>query len=755
MELPKRQDSPVRRRLRQQHENPYAARIQTRFVSRTESDPPLTLNPAPELSLDFAQRLATLTHPYQLDQDTIELQNRSSDNDIEPTNSILVASQLHSDIINNNNNISLSYLQSSDEEQPQPSSGEMKASTSKSSGQLPQLKVVVEEQMDAQYNPPPRPMGEITLIKASPPSFLQRLLRLRFPFTALNFMFWVSLGLITLGSFLFAYLIWSDLDVWGVKVWEWSLYFLILTCSVISLATLSGGLLYLCAKAWGNQKFYFYGAGIQYSCMCSILGILALVMARYWLKPNLDETPYDYLNKACISVVVVSTIHIARRFCERMLILTISKNHYFERLANAMFEEKILYKLVLLALSKEKQHLKSSLNSNPSGIRVKSKFKPLRWKRLHQIQTGIADEASTLKKLNRYAKYTRPEFLDNPSGYQTDITDWTNSDILLTAEMAEFQRKKEMQDMARLICVCLDKQGKGYVLMSDFEELYPKNRYRLQQAYLVFSAKFVESITLDDIYTSIKRIYNQREFIARGLADRADVAAVLIDFVGLFFWVIMFIIVLIIFNVNFSKVVIPYIFLFLSFSFAFGGTLKNMLDAAILILVVRPFDIGDKIQYNESGISYYIDRITLFRTDVFNSDLRFYQIPNSALVTTSILNLTRSQSYTLMFQVEMLFSTPSSTVNTLIADVHKHCANHEYLEPNPLIYIDSLTQSNSLTLAFWIDTHGLPWCLAGRWLMARTDFLDFWRNLCLANGVTYHLPLQTIRRERPFYEPYV
>src|SRR3989338_9029263 len=385
MELPKRQDSPVRRRLRQQHENPYAARISTRFVARTDSDPPLTLNPASELSLDFGQRLAILTHPYQLDQHTVELQNRSSDNDIEPATSQPVASGTYFDLIptiNNNNNISLSSLPSSGEEQPQLSIEEvspvqMKASTSKSSGQLPQLKVVEEEQMGAQYNPPPRPMGEITLIKASPPSFLQRLLHLRFPFTALNFMFWVSLGLITLGSFLFAYLIWSDLDVWGVKVWEWSLYFLILTCSVISLATLSGGLLYLCAKAWGNQKFYFYGAGIQYSCMCSILGILAIVMARYWLKPNLDETPYDYLNKACISVVVVSTIHIARRFCERMLILKLSKNHYFERLANAMFEEKILYKLVLLALSKEKQHLKSSLNP-PSGIRVKSKFKPLR-----------------------------------------------------------------------------------------------------------------------------------------------------------------------------------------------------------------------------------------------------------------------------------------------------------------------------------------------------------------------------------------
>src|SRR3989338_5249512 len=476
MELPKRQDSPVRRRLRQQHENPYAARISTRFVARTDSDPPLTLNPASELSLDFGQRLAILTHPYQLDQHPIELQNRSSDNDIEPATLQPVASGTYFDLIstiNNNDNISLSSLPSSGEEQPQSSIEElsrvqMKASTSKSSGQLSQLKVVVvEEQMDAQYNPPPRPMGEITLIKASPRSFLQRLLRLRFPFTALNFMFWVSLGLITLGSFLFAYLIWSDLDVWGVKVWEWSLYFLILTCSVISLATLSGGLLYLCAKAWGNQKFYFYGVGIQYSCMCSILGILALVMARYWLKPNLDETPYDYLNKACISVVVVSTIHIARRFCESMLILKLSKNHYFERLANAMFEEKILYKLVLLALSKEKQHLKSSLNP-PSGIRVKSKFKPLRWKKLHQIQTGTADEASTLKKLNRYAKYTRPEFLDNPSGYQTDITDWTDSDIPLTAEMVEFQRKKEMQDMARLIFVCLDKQSKGYVLMSDF-----------------------------------------------------------------------------------------------------------------------------------------------------------------------------------------------------------------------------------------------------------------------------------------------
>ena len=119
------------------------------------------------------------------------------------------------------------------------------------------------------------------------------------------------------------------------------------------------------------------------------------------------------------------------------------------------------------------------------------------------------------------------------------------------------------------------------------------------------------------------------------------------------------------------------------------------------------------------------------------------------------MNLTRSQSYTLIFEAEMLFSTPSSTIKILFSAVQEHCASHEFLEPNPCIYIDTLHKSNSLLIGFWIDTHGLPWCLAGRWLTARSDFLDFWKNLCLANDVTYHLPIQTIRRQRPSYEPYI
>ncbi len=68
---------------------------------------------------------------------------------------------------------------------------------------------------------------------------------------------------------------------------------------------------------------------------------------------------------------------------------------------------------------------------------------------------------------------------------------------------------------------------------------------------------------------------------------------------------------------------------------ALQGTLSNV-AAGVMLLLVRPFRVGDKIQ--AGGVTGTVREIELFRTVIITDDLLYISVPNSTIFAANIVN---------------------------------------------------------------------------------------------------------------------
>ena len=595
----------------------------------------------------------------------------------------------------------------------------------------------------------PVPRGKMTPLAPEKKHWIKRLWKLSWPYTHVRVVLSLIPVVLSLLAFLLAYLKWPEADVLGPKVWVWALSFLILSMSVIITALVISGLLFVGSSYWASTNFFLYLLNIRGPGVFLVVAVCGLAIDIWWLTELSGDFDF-YYERFWIALTIIAATYLLRRVFEHRMVLKIARNNYGNRLVNAMFEEKILYKIAKIALEARKAEVLRSRSNQfarqptfTRGVSLLPAFRPPSWDELARMERCAEPDAVAYRRLKKFARSGRPDFLghrDAPS-----VKGVTGP---LAEAYSQQQQKDEIREMAQLLLTFLDRDRKGYLTMADFAHLYPDDPHRTQQVYLVFSAQFLESIVLEDLIVTVKRIYNQRVFISRGLSDRADIAQVITQSVGFIYWTFMLVVVLLVFDINFDTVVLPYISLLLAFSFAFGGTLKTMLDAAVLILAVHPFDIGDRIHIGDlSSQAYFVERITLFRTEVFTPDGRNIQIPNTELVASKIINIHRSKTYTLSFSVEMSIKTSPEVLRALKGAVIALCIDHEYFCPDPMITIDTISQSNAITFSIWISTKTLSWSLTGQRLMLRSDFLEWWCDLCLQHKVTYEHPLQPTRRQ--------
>jgi small conductance mechanosensitive channel len=99
---------------------------------------------------------------------------------------------------------------------------------------------------------------------------------------------------------------------------------------------------------------------------------------------------------------------------------------------------------------------------------------------------------------------------------------------------------------------------------------------------------------------------------------------------------------------------------------ALQGTLSNV-AAGVMLLVLRPFRIGDGIQ--AAGQSGTVREIGLFTTILVNDDLAYVSIPNSAIFSGVIVNNSREPNRRINFIVSIDFSNEIETAQKIVLDV--------------------------------------------------------------------------------------
>jgi small conductance mechanosensitive channel len=136
---------------------------------------------------------------------------------------------------------------------------------------------------------------------------------------------------------------------------------------------------------------------------------------------------------------------------------------------------------------------------------------------------------------------------------------------------------------------------------------------------------------------------------------------------------------------------------------ALQGSLSN-LAGGVLILILKPFDIGDYIIENSTKSEGTVVGIDIFYTKIRTIDNKIVVIPNGSLANTSIVNVTQLGERMVEIKVGIAYRENVSRVRRVLEET---AFNSEYnIEEREIIsFVDDFQESSvRFGLRFWVKS---------------------------------------------------
>jgi small-conductance mechanosensitive channel len=194
-----------------------------------------------------------------------------------------------------------------------------------------------------------------------------------------------------------------------------------------------------------------------------------------------------------------------------------------------------------------------------------------------------------------------------------------------------------------------------------FAAVMPLSGEDLERAFALFDSEGVGEITLQVFIESAGRLMDDLNALKASLdgSNQSAVAAVS-SLVNVVFFVMFCFGLIFVFDLNPASVIVPLGTVFVSASFAIGPTLANVISSIILVLITRPFDVGDRLYASdilEGKELLLVQRIELLSTTFTRSNNRLLTSPNWKLLSMNIENLRRSPNVVAKLEFSIPFET--------------------------------------------------------------------------------------------------
>ncbi|WP_323119065.1 mechanosensitive ion channel family protein [Burkholderia alba] len=153
----------------------------------------------------------------------------------------------------------------------------------------------------------------------------------------------------------------------------------------------------------------------------------------------------------------------------------------------------------------------------------------------------------------------------------------------------------------------------------------------------------------------------------------------------------------------------------LAIGLALQGTMQNI-AAGIMLLLLRPFKVGDYIDGGGGAVAGTVEEVSLFTTRLTKPDGICEYVPNSALWSNSIRNYTRNPTRRLDLEVEV---SMRDDVNRAIEALRRLAAGYAHALPDPAPQVMVMRFDDStavLNVRVWSKTDAF-WDM--RWDLAR------------------------------------
>ena len=140
----------------------------------------------------------------------------------------------------------------------------------------------------------------------------------------------------------------------------------------------------------------------------------------------------------------------------------------------------------------------------------------------------------------------------------------------------------------------------------------------------------------------------------------------------------------------------------LTLGLALQGSLSNF-AGGVLILLLKPFVVGDYIVEGSGKNEGYVQEISIFYTTLLTGDQKMVVIPNGTLANNSITNLTKSGRRRLDVVVGIAYSADLRCAKKVLPEVAEQ-SSHRLQTETPMILVDELADSSvNLIVRVWTD----------------------------------------------------
>ncbi|GAB4222755.1 MAG: hypothetical protein Kow0062_21400 [Acidobacteriota bacterium] len=171
---------------------------------------------------------------------------------------------------------------------------------------------------------------------------------------------------------------------------------------------------------------------------------------------------------------------------------------------------------------------------------------------------------------------------------------------------------------------------------------------------------------------------------------------------------------------------------------AFQGTLSNF-ASGVLLLVFRPFAVGDFVRV--AGEAGTVDAIDLFTTTLDTPDRRRIIIPNSAITSDTIENVTHHDTRRVDVEIGVAYDAGTDATRRVFEQVARSTEG-VLADPEPVVMLNNLGASS-------VDWVVRAWCRTEDYWTVRERLLEESKKALDAAGIGIPFPQLDVHLDQP------
>ena len=262
-----------------------------------------------------------------------------------------------------------------------------------------------------------------------------------------------------------------------------------------------------------------------------------------------------------------------------------------------------------------------------------------------------------------------------------------------------------------------------------------------------------EVIDKEHLTSSVERCYREQRLLTASVASFDRINGLLVRCCAIAWAVTLGFFYLVALGVDFDDLLLPSASLIISVILLMGRAPSDFMSGALYVLMVRPYDIGDRIKLSQPGRtaelnSLIIKDIGLLRTHLITSNGELLFIDNAIMRTMTVTNLTRSGPQTLLVQVQVPQTTPAAKLTELVDSIRQYVAEKSGdWSGVDVMFSDTNFEAGHLVVDIWMDcVHPAhePLTVFG----AKSSFLLFLHAYMQSASIEYIKPILPVRVTR-------